>query len=261
MFLRVISTGSKAGNCYALIPDSGQILLLDFGCEKKKILREIDYRISDVVGALLTHGHGDHSKSYKRLLENLIPIYTNDETVVGFETVTGELLKGIPEKKWFQCGEFKVMGFYVPHDSCPNFAYIIYHPESGYILYATDMMLISKVDENYMVRKENDQPVLWSFKNLRLNHMVIEANYDLKDLSDKGEKESHVGYGHHSLQACKRFVEDNKTLDLQTITLIHLSDDTDPNKVLKEIKEVAGNRVEVNVAVSGLCVELKRFPF
>lgn len=58
MFLRVISTGSQAGNCYALISDSGQILLLDFGCYKKKILRGIDYRVSDIVGAVLSHGHG-----------------------------------------------------------------------------------------------------------------------------------------------------------------------------------------------------------
>lgn len=261
MFMRVISTGSQAGNCYALASDNGEILLLDFGCDKKKILRGIDYRASDVVSSTLSHGHFDHSKSYKWLLENWIPIYTNDETASGFETVTGELLKGVPEKKWFQCGEFKMMGFYVPHDGCPNFAYIIYHPESGYILYATDMMLISKVDENYMVRKENGLPVLWSFKNLRLNHMVIEVNYDLEDLPDKGEKESHVGYGHHSLQACKRFIEDNKTLDLRTVTLVHLSDDTNPNKVLKEIKEVAGDRVEVNVAVPGLEVAFKRFPF
>lgn len=153
------------------------------------------------------------------------------------------------------------MGFYVPHDGCPNYAYTIYHSESGYILYATDMMMISKVDENYMVKKENGQPTLWSFKNLRLNHLIIEVNYDLLDLPEKGEKESHVGYGHHSLQACKKFIEDNKTLDLRTITLIHLSDDTNPNKVLEEIKEVAGNRVEVNVAVSGLEVVLNRFPF
>lgn len=58
MFLRVISTGSKAGNGYALASNSGQILLLDFGCDKKKILRGIDYRVSDVVGAVLSHGHG-----------------------------------------------------------------------------------------------------------------------------------------------------------------------------------------------------------
>lgn len=58
MFLRVISTGSKAGNCYALASGSGQILLLDFGCDKKKILRGIDYRVSDVISAVLSHGHG-----------------------------------------------------------------------------------------------------------------------------------------------------------------------------------------------------------
>lgn len=153
------------------------------------------------------------------------------------------------------------MGFYVPHDGCPNFSYIIYHPESGYILYATDMMYVSRVDEDYMVKRENGSPVFWDFKNLRLNHMVIEVNYALEDLPDKGEKESHVGYGHHSLQACKKFIEDNKTLDLRTITLIHLSDEADPNRVLKEIREVAGDRVEVNAAVPGLCVKLKRFPF
>lgn len=58
MFLRIISTGSQTGNCYALISDSGQILLLDFGCDKKKIQRGIDYKVSDIVGAVLTHGHG-----------------------------------------------------------------------------------------------------------------------------------------------------------------------------------------------------------
>lgn len=58
MFIRVISTGSKAGNCYALISDIGEILLLDFGCDSKKILRGIDYGISDVTGAVLSHEHG-----------------------------------------------------------------------------------------------------------------------------------------------------------------------------------------------------------
>lgn len=260
MILKCAGTGSS-GNSYALISDSGQILLIECGVNWKKTMRMIDYQISNVVGCIASHAHQDHLKEYKKVLENWIPIYTNDETVAGFETVTGELLNGVPEKKWFQCGEFKVMGFYVPHDGCPNFAYIIYHPESGYILYATDMMYVSRVDEDYVVKRENESPVFWDFKNLRLNHMVIEVNYALEDLPDKGEKESHVGYGHHSLQTCKKFIKDNKTLDFRTVTVIHLSDETDQNRVLEEIKEVAGSRVEVNVAVPGLEVELKRFPF
>ena len=58
MLLKVISTGSQAGNCYALIADNGEILLLDFGCEPKKILQGIEYKVSDVCGALLSHEHG-----------------------------------------------------------------------------------------------------------------------------------------------------------------------------------------------------------
>ena len=58
MLLKIISTGSQAGNCYALIADNVEILLLDFGCEPNKILRGIGYRVSDVRGALLSHEHG-----------------------------------------------------------------------------------------------------------------------------------------------------------------------------------------------------------
>lgn len=58
MLLKVISTGSTRGNCYALKAESGEILLLDCGCKYSKILKGISYRITDVVGCLLTHEHG-----------------------------------------------------------------------------------------------------------------------------------------------------------------------------------------------------------
>lgn len=55
MFLRTISTGSN-GNSYALINDN-EILLLDLGVSVKDIKQNIDFRISDVVGCLVTHKH------------------------------------------------------------------------------------------------------------------------------------------------------------------------------------------------------------
>lgn len=57
MFMRVISTGSQNGNCYALCSEN-KILLLDFGCNYKQILRGIDFQISKVVGCFLSHEHG-----------------------------------------------------------------------------------------------------------------------------------------------------------------------------------------------------------
>lgn len=57
MFVRCIGTGSK-GNSYALYDDSNKILLLDLGLPKREIAKAIDYRVSDVVGCVVSHGHG-----------------------------------------------------------------------------------------------------------------------------------------------------------------------------------------------------------
>ena len=58
MFMKIINTGSQSGNCYALKSESGDILLLDCGCRYSEILKGISYRISDVLGCLLSHEHG-----------------------------------------------------------------------------------------------------------------------------------------------------------------------------------------------------------
>lgn len=58
MSMRVISTGSTKGNCYALQSSTGEIVLLDCGCKYKKILRGIGYQINNVSGVLLSHEHG-----------------------------------------------------------------------------------------------------------------------------------------------------------------------------------------------------------
>ena len=48
MILKCAGTGSS-GNSYALISDSGQILLIECGVNWKKTMRMIDYQISNVV--------------------------------------------------------------------------------------------------------------------------------------------------------------------------------------------------------------------
>lgn len=262
MLLKIISTGSQAGNSYALIADNGEILLLDFGCEPNKILRGIDYKVSDVCGACLTHSHGDHVKAYRWILQNGIPIYTNDETAEHFEIISGEKMIGEPEKIPFEAGSFRIVPFYVPHDGCPCYAYIISHPECGNIIYATDMSRIAQVDENYRLKMVDGKPIDWSFKSLHLSHMIIEANYDFSDFADIDEfKRSHVGFGHHSLQQCKRFVEENKTPDLRNVILVHLSKDTDEENIRSQVQSVAGKWANVAVAHAGDEYVLSKYPW
>lgn len=57
MFVRCIGSGSK-GNSYTLYDNDNKILLLDLGLPRKDILKAIDFRVSDVVGCVVSHEHG-----------------------------------------------------------------------------------------------------------------------------------------------------------------------------------------------------------
>ena len=59
MLLKTIATGSN-GNCYALINDN-EILLLDVGIPAMEIKKEIDFKISNVVGCVVSHEHCQRS--------------------------------------------------------------------------------------------------------------------------------------------------------------------------------------------------------
>lgn len=245
MLMKIISTGSKDGNCYALRSNDGEILLLDFGCDRKKILKGINYQISKVVGALLTHEHGDHSRSYKWLLENDIPIYTNDETADHFEVISGEKMIGKLEKIPFQVGSFSVIPFYLPHDGTPNFGFLIEHEEMGKLLYCTDFEYLR-----------------YRFTAQRIDHFLMECNH-MDDMVDSASaKYTHVLKGHSSLSTIKKIIEVNKTPDLRNVILCHLSrDNADPEEMQKKIQEVVGKWCNVAVAKAEMELKLSKYPW
>ena len=191
-----------------------------------------------------------------------VQCYGCDELQDKLEIIYGERIDGKPERIPFEVGTFRIVPFYVPHDGCPCYAYIISHPECGNIIYATDMSRIAQVNESYKLKMVNGKPIDWSFKSLRLSHMIIEANYDFSDFADIDEfKRSHVGFGHHSLQQCKRFVEENRTPDLRNAILVHLSKDTDEENIRSQVQSVAGKWVSVEVAHAGDEYVLSKYPF
>ena len=254
MLLKVISTGSQAGNCYALIADNGEILLLDFGCEPNKILRGIDYKISNVKAAVLTHVHSDHSKAYKRLLNSGIPIYTNDETAEHFEIISGEKMIGLPERMPKRIGAWTVIPFYLPHTTrdketgalipCPNFGYLIQSGDEK-LLYMTDWEYCSYI-----------------FKRQRINYMVLECNHMDNLMDSSSANYIHALKGHSSLSVVKSFVEVNKTPDLRNVILCHLSsENADPETMQKEVQSVAGKWVNVEVAHAGDEYLLSKYPW
>ena len=259
MLLKVISTGSQAGNSYALIADNGEILLLDCGVKywsenrsERTIVSAIHYRPRNVVGCLVTHGHHDHlgtssnHKDFIELIRKGIKIYTNDELQSDIETIYGEKVYGIPEKIPVKLSGYTITPFYLPHDNTPNFGYLIDLPcDAGRLLYATDFEYLP-----------------YTFKSMKINYFLLECNHQA-DLVDRSEaKYEHSRRGHSELETVKEIIRVNKTPDMRNVILCHLSDGwSDPETMQREIQSVAGKWVNVEVACAGMELELSKYPF
>ena len=84
MILTCLASGSS-GNCYVLKDSKGKMLLLDAGIPITKIKKGCDWKVSDIVGCVITHKHRDHSEAVSDLEEMGIPVYKpyEDNSYIG----------------------------------------------------------------------------------------------------------------------------------------------------------------------------------
>lgn len=227
MLLKTIATGSS-GNCHALIADTGEILLLDLGENEKKIKKGIWWKISDVIGAVVTHKHADHSKSVKEFERMGVPVfkpYENTETFVkkysGFKIQAFDLTT--IDGKWTHTD--------ADGEPCACYGFLIEHKEMGRMLYITDCKVIK-----------------WKFKSI--NHILLGVNYD-KDMiyPDNEGKKNHIFGGHLEIGTACEFVKANNSDSLKNVIMCHLSaDNADSDKFIERMKKVCPT---ANVYVAG----------
>lgn len=225
MKLKCIATGST-GNCYTLTSNGGETLILDCGIPIKEIKKGLNWNVKDVVGAICTHSHQDHSKSVKGLNNMGIPVCTPYKKL---------LMSQFLSNSYFTVRTFDlttVDGRWTHTDAngepCPIFGFLITHPEMGKLLYITDTELIK-----------------WKFKDI--NHILLGVNYD-KDLVDTDNpKANHVFRGHLSIDTACDFVKANYSDSLQNVIMCHLSsENADRDSFIKKMKKVAcGANVDV----------------
>lgn len=242
MKLHVIGSSSK-GNAYALEAEN-EILLLEAGCPIAEVKKAINWQIGKVVGCIATHQHGDHIGRIRDYCNAGIPIYTNDETVEFIETVYGEKVIGIMEFQRRGIGRFTAQPFYLPHNGVPNFGYLIEHAEMGKLLFMTDM-----------------EYCRYDFRALIINHLLVEANYDM-ELVDRGiPNYEHKLLGHCSIQTACGIIRVNRTPELRTVTLCHLGQFSDTDDFRRQAAEAAGSGVSVGVAEAGRVFNVGMMPF
>lgn len=238
--LRVLGS-SSAGNCY-LLESEKECLILECGVRVHDLKKALNFDLRKVVGGVVTHAHQDHIGYLKGFLEANIPIYTNDETVEKVEVVYGEMLRGVPEKRPFQLGGFRITPFYVPHDGTPCFAYQIIHEEMGKLLFLTDLEYCK-----------------YKFKDV--SQILVEANYSKEIINQENINYEHVTRGHMEFNTTLGFLNTNANPSLMNVVLLHLSDsNSDSEMFYTEAKKVVP-RANVYVADARMEIELNREPF
>lgn len=71
--IKAIASGSS-GNCYR-VSDGSTALLLDAGISIYKIQQGLDFRLSEIAGALISHEHMDHAKAVPDLAKRGVLVF------------------------------------------------------------------------------------------------------------------------------------------------------------------------------------------
>jgi len=246
MILKVVSTGS-IGNCY-ILENETEALIIECGVPVQKIKEALDFNFSKVVGALVTHEHGDHNKSMLDVMKLGINVYATAGTHKASVSAGSHRAKICKSKEQFQIGNFRVIPFDVKHDVAEPVGFLINHPETGNVLFLTDSMYSP-----------------YTFKNL--NNIIIEANYSKAIIDRKYGAESNKEFlrnrvlrSHFSLENCKDMLAANDLSKVNNIVLIHLSD-SNSNEVqfLEEVHKQTGKNV--SVASAGMTISFNTTPF
>lgn len=175
-----------------------------------------------------------------------VQCYGCDELQDKLETVYGEKIVGLKEKRSIKISEWVVTPFYLPHDNTPNFGYLIDLPDdAGRLLYCTDFEYLP-----------------YTFKSLKINYFLLECNHQT-ELVDRSEaKWEHSLRGHSELETVKEIIKVNKTPDMRNVILCHLSSGwSDQETMQKEVQSVAGKWCNVAVAKKDMIIPLNRYPF
>ena len=227
MKLRCLGSNSS-GNCYLLI-GANEALVLECGVPLREVKKALNFDISRVVGAVVSHEHGDHAGYVREYAEAGITVLSSEYL---FRTNKLSILcafaKRIEAGKGYKIGGFKVMPFSVAHD-VPCFGFLIEHAEMGKLLFLTDTMLCE-----------------YTFQGL--NHVLIECNYSDEILQNninagrvRPEMRPRLMQSHMELETCKGILKANDLTAVQSIVLIHLSDGNSNEKVfINEVQAATG---------------------
>lgn len=246
MTLQILGS-SSAGNCY-LLDDGNDILMLECGISFKDVQKAVNFAVSRIIGCVVSHEHGDHTKAAKNVLKSQIPMYASKGTLEALDLQGHNLAHAVPELAQVQLGKFTVRPFKTQHDAAEPFGFLIYHPEMGLTMFATDTYYLH-------------------YKFAGLNNVLLECNYR-RDILDKNVEDGLLHEkvkertikSHLEFETCKEILLVNDLSQVNNIVLIHLSSgNADPVAFQADMQAAVAHNV--TIARPGLTMNFNKSPF
>lgn len=246
MELKILGS-SSAGNCY-VFDNGNEALVVECGVSFNKVKEAVNFDISRIVGAIVSHEHGDHAKMVGKFLDARIPVYMSSGTAESLELPKNNLLCQMAECGVYHAGSFKVHPFQTQHDSAEPFGFLIHHEEMGTVLFATDTYYLA-----------------YTFNGL--NNILLECNYRLDILEANiadgkmpAKLRDRTIKSHCSFDTCKETLLANDLSLVNNIVLIHLSEGNSNASEFKQgIAEATGKTV--HIAKAGMTLKFNKTPF
>lgn len=245
MKISIINSRSRE-NC-TVVHNSVSALVLDAGVAYQKVLEVLGFDPNIEITLLVTHKHLDHSKYLNEFISRGVNVYISeemfDEYVLNHKTKSNVHL--FRANNLYSTKDWDFMPIAVEHD-VPNYGFVCEHDDIGEFCYFTDTHYI---------------PI--NLKNCR--HFLVEANYcpeiidrllDSKRISEF--QYARVRNSHMSIDETVAFLKRSKSIKMENIVLLHLSDGNSDAKAFTErvrteigITPIIGDKnMEINIGIS-----------
>lgn len=233
---------SSKGNCYRLL-SGGRALLLECGLPWKEIRRKLNFETSELDGCLVSHHHGDHSRSIKEVMAAGIDVFASLETFKNLDIQLSHRAHVIHETlengMFAVChtaplGPWSVRPFDTVHDSPGSIGFFIEDRSGDKLLFLTDTAYCK-------------------YRFHRINIIMIEANFSEAILERNVNagmidpaRAKRVRENHFSIEKVIDFLKANDLSRCRATHLLHLSDgNSDAEMFKKMVQEATGIPVKV----------------
>lgn len=245
MKLQILGS-SSSGNCY-IFKAQNESLIVEAGVRLADIKKALEWKLSNVVGAIVTHQHDDHAKSISDLANSGIAVFALRETLAAKGLFGKPFTRAIEPMHGYKIGGFKVLPLAVKHD-VPCVAYVIEHAEMSKAIFVTDT-------------------VAFPYQVDGINVALIEANYSDEILTANIESGAvpvsmrpRLLNSHMELSETIRTLQAQNLSNVDEIVLIHLSSNNSDARLFQhKIVEATGKIVVV--ADSEMTLNISKPPF